>query len=321
MTMRFACSLRLAAALLCAFALTARAEYPDHPIKAVVPFPAGGGTDVFARVVSQQLAQKLGQPVVVENKGGADGNIGMETAAKSPPDGYTVLFNSSAATVNPVMYRNLRFDPAHDLKPVALLCEYYNLIVVNPEKVPVKTLGEFVELLRRNPGKYNFAANGARLGIELFRMQAHVDVTVVPYRGASDAITGLLRGESDFMIVNAPGLTQHIASGKLRALAITAPQRQPDFPDVPTTREAGMPDYTYSSFFAAYVPSATPPETVRRLGAALNAVTAMPEVVAQFRANGASAVQSTPEAASQRYLGDIARYRDIVTRANIPPVD
>jgi tripartite-type tricarboxylate transporter receptor subunit TctC len=219
------------------------------------------------------------------------------------------------------MYRKLRFDPVHDLVPVSILCEYYNLIVVNPEKMPVKTLGEFVELLRRNPGKYNFAANGARLGIELFKLQAKVEVTVVPYRGASDAITGLLRGESDFMIVNAPGLTQHIASGKLRAIAITAPQRQPDFPDVPTTREAGMPDYTYSSFFAAYVPAATPAQVVRKLNAALNAVTAMPEVVAQFRANGASAVQSTPEAATQRYLGDIARYRDIVVRAKIPPVD
>jgi len=311
----------VAAALLCAFALAAHAEYPDHAVKAIVPFPAGGGTDVFARVAAQQLAQQLGQPVVVENKGGADGNIGMDNAAKSAPDGYTILFNSSAATVNPVMYRNLRFDPEHDLKPVAILCEYYNLIIVNPEKMPVKTLAEFVDLLHRNPGKYNFAANGARLGIELFKMQANVDVTVVPYRGASDAITGLLRGESDFMIVNAPGLTQHIASGKLRAIAVTAPQRQPDFPDVPTTREAGMPDYTYSSFFAAYVPAATPVDVVRKLNGALNAVTSKPEVVAQFRANGATAVQSTPEAAVQRYLGDIARYRDIVVRAKIPPVD
>jgi tripartite-type tricarboxylate transporter receptor subunit TctC len=317
----FSFAIVLVAALLCAIASTARADYPDHAVKAIVPFPAGGGTDVFARVISQQLAQRLGQPVVVENKGGADGNIGMDIAAKSAPDGYTLLFNSSAATVNAVMYRHLRFDPEHDLKPVSILCEYYNLIVVNPEKVPVKTLAEFVELLRRNPGKYNFAANGARLGIELFKLQANVDVTVVPYRGASDAITGLLRGDADFMIVNAPGLTQHIASGKLRAIATTAPRRQPDFPDVPTTREAGMPDYTYSSFFAAYVPAATPADVVSKLNAALNAVTAMPEVVDQFRQNGASAVQSTPEAAAQRYLGDIARYRDIVVRAKIPPVD
>ena len=299
----------------------ARAEYPDHPVKAVVPFPPGGGTDIFARLVSERLGKALGQPVVIENKGGADGNIGMEFVAKAPADGYTLLFNSSAATVNPVMYRNLRFDPAQELKPVAVLAEYYNLIIVNPDKVPVKTLPEFIDLLRRNPGKYNFASNGARLGIELFKLVAGVDVTIVPYKGAGDAITGLLRGDSDFMIVNAPGLTQHIASGKLRPLAITAPARQPDLPDVPTTKEAGLPEYTYSSFFGAYAPAATSPDIVRKLNAALNGVVTMPEVVAQFRANGAAAVQSTPEEANRRYAGDIARFRDIVVKAKIPPVD
>jgi tripartite-type tricarboxylate transporter receptor subunit TctC len=316
---------RLAAAALAAglmvLALGARAEYPDHPIKAVVPFPPGGGTDVFARLVSQRLAQILGQPVVIENKAGADGNIGMESVAKAAPDGYTILFNSSAATVNAVMYRNLRFDPEKELKPIGVLAEYYNLVIVNPEKVTATTLPEFIDLLRRNPGKYNFASNGARLGIELFKTAANVDVTIVPYKGAGDAITGLLRGDSDFMIVNAPGLTQYIANGKLRPLAITAPQRQSDLPNVPTTKEAGLPAYTYASFFGAYVPAATPPEVVRKLNAALNQVMAVPEVVDQFRQQGAVAVQSTPEQATARYLGDIAKYRDIVQRAKIPPVD
>jgi tripartite-type tricarboxylate transporter receptor subunit TctC len=307
--------------MLLAFAALAQAQYPDHPVKAVVGFPPGGGTDIFARLVSERLARVLGQPVVIENKGGADGNIGMEYAAKAAPDGYTILFNSSAATVNPVMYRNLRFDPAQELKPVGVAAEYYNLIIVNPDKVPVTTLAEFIALLKRNPGKYNFASNGARLGIELFKLEAGVDVTIVPYKGAGDAITGLLRGDSDFMIVNAPGLTQHMASGKLRPLAITAPVRQADLPDVPTTREAGLPGFTYSSFFAAYVPAPTPADVVSRLNAALNTVTAMPEVVNQFRSNGAVAVQSTPEEALQRYRGDIAKFRDIVQRAKIPPVD
>ena len=302
-------------------AVPAQAQYPDHVVKAIVPFPPGGGTDIFARLVSQHLAQVLGQPVVIENKGGADGNIGMEAAAKAAPDGYTVLFNSSAATVNPVMYGHLRFDPEKELKPAGVLAEYYNLIVVNAEKVPARTLAEFVELLRRSPGKYNFASNGARLGIELFKTAANVDVTIVPYKGAGDAITGLLRGDADFMIVNAPGLTQHLVSGKLRALAITAPQRQADLPDVPTTKEAGLPGYTYASFFGAYVPAATPADVVRRLNAALNQVTALPETIDQFRQNGAVAVQSTPEQATARYLGDIARFRDVVVKAKIPQVD
>ena len=286
-----------------------------------MPFPAGGGTDVFARLVSDRLGKALGQPVVIENRAGADGNIGMEAAAKSSGDGYTMLFNSSAATVNPVMYRNLRFDPVKDLKPVAVLCEYYNLIVVNVEKVPAKTLGEFVELMKRNPGKYNFGSNGARLGIELFRQATGVDVTIIPYKGASDAITGLLRGDADFMIVNAPGLLPHIAAGKLRALASTGPKREADLPDVPTTAEAGVPQFTYASFFGAYVPATTPADVVGKLNRELNRITAMPDVVAQFRTNGATAVQSSPDEAVRRYLGDIAKFREAVERGNIPAVD
>jgi len=313
---------RVAAALALALvALPALAQYPDHPIRAVVPFPPGGGTDVFARLVSERLGKTLGQAVVIENKAGADGNIGMEFVAKAPADGYTILFNSSAATVNPVMYTKLRFDPARELAPIAILCEYYNLIVVNAEKVPSTTLAEFIELLRKNPGKYNFASNGARLGIELFRLETGTDVTVVPYRGAADAITGLIRGDADFMIVNAPGLMPHIASGKLRALAFTGPRRDPDLPNVPTTAEAGLPQFTYSSFFGAYAPTGTPPAVVAKLAAALNTITAAPEVVAQFRQQGAIAVQSTPEDAARRYQGDIARYKDTVVRAKIPPAD
>jgi tripartite-type tricarboxylate transporter receptor subunit TctC len=308
-------------AVLSLVAVCAWAQYPEHAIRAIVPFPPGGGTDVFARLVSQHLSRELGQPVVIENKPGADGNIGMEMAAKAAPDGYTLLFNSSAATVNPAMYRQLRFNPAEDLRPVAVLCEYYNWIVVNAEKVPAKTLGEFVALLRSHPGKFNVAAGGTRLAVDYFLLQNKLDVAVIPYKGANDAITALLRGESHFMIVNAPGLTQHVASGKLRVLAVTAPQRQPDIPDVPTTIEAGMPDYLYSSFFGAYVRSGTPPEIVRRLNTAFNMITTVPDVIAQFRNLGAAPVQRTPDESLERYLADIVKMKDIVARAKIPPAD
>ena len=313
-------------ALLAIFALAggaphASADYPDHVIKAVVPFPAGGGTDVFARIVASPLAKALGQPVVVENKGGAEGNIGMDAVAKSPPDGYTILFNSSAATVNPAMYKTLPFDPLKDLQPVAVLCEYYNLIVVNTSTIPARTLPEFMDLIRGNPGKYKAAAGGTRIVYELFRLQNNVDILIVPYRGAGDAITALLGGIVDFMIVNAPGLTQHIASGKLRALAITAPKRQADVPDVPTTAEAGMPAFVAGSFFGAYVRAGTPPDIVRKLNAAFNGVSTMPEVAAQFRASGAAAAQKTPEEAAAIYRRDIARMKDVVTRAGIPQME
>src|SRR5262249_27695738 len=153
----------LTAIALAAVVPGALAEYPDRPVKAVVPFPAGGGTDVFARIVASPLAKALGQPVVIENKGGAEGNIGMDFVARSAPDGYTLLFNSSAATVNPAMYKTLPFDPLKDLQPVAVICEYFNLIVVNSATVQAKTLTEFMELLRRNPGKYKAGAGGTRI--------------------------------------------------------------------------------------------------------------------------------------------------------------
>ena len=306
---------------LAGFPHRAKAEYPDHVIKAVVPFPAGGGTDVFARIVAPHLSKSLGQSVVIENKGGAEGNIGMDSVAKSSADGYTILFNSSAATVNPAMYKNLPFDPIRDLQPVAVLCEYYNLIVVNTSKLPATTLAEFMELVRKHPGKYNAAAGGTRIVYELFKLQNNVDVLIVPYRGAADAITALLSGVADFMIVNAPGLTGHIATGKLRALAITAPQRQADFPDVPTTREAGMPEFVYGSFFGAYVRAGTPPDIVRKLNTAFNGIAAMPDVVDQFRVLGAAATQKTPEEASALYRREIARMKDVVVRTGIPQME
>jgi tripartite-type tricarboxylate transporter receptor subunit TctC len=300
---------------------SARAEYPDRQIKGVVPFPPGGGTDIFGRLVGQSLQQELGQPVVIENRGGADGNIGMEFVARSPSDGYTLLFNSSAATANPALYTKLRFDPLADLVPVAVVCEYHNVIVVNPDKVPVATLGEFVELIRRNPGKYNAAAGGTRLGIDIFRVQNDLTVAVIPYRGGGDAITALLRGEADFMIVNTPGIIQFMRAGKLKALAVTAPQRQADIPDVPTTKEAGMPDYTYGSFFAVYTRGGTSPEVIDKLNATINRITAKPEIAKAIREGGAEPVQRTPAESMAKYKGDIEKFRDVVARAKIATLD
>jgi tripartite-type tricarboxylate transporter receptor subunit TctC len=306
---------------LCLGMSAAQAEYPDHAIKAIVPFPPGGGTDIFGRLIGQQLAMTLNQTVVIENRSGADGNIGMEATARSAPDGYTLLMNSSAATVNPVMYSKLRFDAVNDLVPVAVVCEYYNVIVINPEKTRVRNLAEFVDLIRKNPGKLNAAAGGSRLPIDMFRLQNSLDVAVIPYRGGGDAILALLQGEADFMIVNTPGIIGHMKAGKLRALAVTAPQRQWDIPDVPTTREAGMPDYNYGSFFAVYTRAGTPPEVLRKLNAAINTITAKPEVIRTLREGGAEPVQRSTEEALRKYQGEIARLKDIVVRAKLPMVD
>lgn len=309
----------LALALLAA--LPARADYPERPISAIVPFPPGGGSDIFARVIGEHMGKALGQPIVIENKGGAEGNIGMEYVARAAPNGYTLLFNSSAATVNPAMYTKLRFDPLKDLVPIGVACEYYNVIVVNPQKMPVKDLSEFLALIRKKPGKFNAAAGGTRLGIDILRVQSNLDVAVIPYRGGGDAITALLRGEADFMIVNTPGIIQFMKLGKLKALAVTGPERQADIPEVPTTREAGLPEYTYGSFFSAYMPGGTPPEIMRKMNATLNTVTRMPEVIEALRKGGAEPVQRSLEEAQERYLGDIRKYRETVSRAGIQTLD
>lgn len=316
--------LRLAA-LACALAGTAvpalAQQYPTRPITAVVPFPPGGGSDIFARIIGEHMSKALGQPFVVQNKGGAEGNIGMEYVARAAPTGYTLLFNSSAATVNPAMYTKLRFDPLTDLVPIGVACEYYNVIVVNPDKMPVKSLSEFVSLIKKNPGKFNAAAGGTRLGIDILREQADLDVAVIPYRGGGDAIVALLRGEADFMVVNTPGIIQFMKAGRLKALAVTGPERQADIPDVPTTKEAGMPEYTYGSFFSAYVPGGTPPDIIRKLNETLNLVTQKPEVIEALRKGGAEPVQRSLEEAKRRYEGDIQKYRDIVARTGIKTLD
>jgi tripartite-type tricarboxylate transporter receptor subunit TctC len=311
----------LAAACLTAPALSPAQTYPDRPMKAVVPFPPGGGTDIFGRLIAQHLSKSLAQPVVIENRAGANGNIGMELVARSTPDGYTLLMNSSAATVNPALHRKLRFDAIADLIPVAVVCEYYNVIVINPEKNRVKTLAEFVDLIRRTPGRINAAAGGTSLPIDMFRIQNGFDFVTVPYKGASDAILALLQGDADFMIVNTPAIIGHMKAGKLRALAVTAPARQADIPEVPTTAEAGMPQYNYGSFFGVYVQAGTPAAIVERLNAQINQITRQPEVIEALAKGGAQAVQVSAADAASRYRDEIARLKDLVVKAGIPYLD
>jgi tripartite-type tricarboxylate transporter receptor subunit TctC len=286
-----------------------------------VPFPPGGGTDIFGRLIAQHLSKALGQPVVIENRGGANGNIGMELVARSAPDGYTLLMNSSAATVNPALHRKLRFDPLTDLIPVAVVCEYFNVIVINPNKNPVDSLGAFVDRIRRNPGKINAAAGGTTLPIDMFRTQNGFDFVTVPYKGASDAIMALLQGDADFMIVNTPAIIGHMNAGKLRALAVTAPKRQSDIPNVPTTREAGMPDYNYGSFFAVYVQGGTPAPVIERLNTLINSITRQKDVIDALARGGAQAIQLSASDSARRYKDEITRLRELVVKAGISYLD
>lgn len=316
-------ALLLVSASVVGVAVPARAEYPEKPIRAVIPFAPGGSSDVLARIFAQYLGSAFGQSVVADNRPGAAGNIGIQIVAASKPDGYTMLFSGIATTQNPAMYRNMPYDPLKDIQPVALLGESQFLVAVNTARIPATTLPQFVDLARKNPGKFNAAAGGigSRLSVEVFRLQNDLEVVIVPYNSAGLAVNSLASGETDFAIVDAVALLAPIAAGSVRALAVTGPHRIPPLPNVPTTTEAGFPNYQESAHFGAYVPAATPPEIVRKLNAKLNEIAGMPEVRDRLAALGWTAVQKPPEEFTAYYRSEIAKWKDTVKRANIPPLD
>jgi tripartite-type tricarboxylate transporter receptor subunit TctC len=297
--------------------------YPERPIRGVVPFSPGGASDILARLYAEQLGRALRQPVVVENRPGAGGNIGIQAAAQARPDGHTILFCSIATTQNPAMFRRLPYDPFEDVRPVAKLGEAQFVIAANAEKMPVASLGEFVALLRANPGKYNAAAGavGTQLAIEVFRLQNGLRLEIVMYNGAGRAATSLLTGETDFIIVDAAPLSAIADSPKIRFLAVTGQDRLPAYPDVPTTREAGLPDYQESSHFGVYVPARTPDAIVGTLHAVLNEINRRPDVAERLRTLGWTPVAISTAAFEAFYRADIAKWKEIVRAAGISPLD
>ena len=273
-----------------ALAGAAHAQYPVKPIRYVVPFPPAGATDITARAVADKLAGILGQPVVVENRAGAAGNVGTEAVAKSPGDGYTWLQVTAAQSISATLYTKLGYNLVKDLVPVAMVAEVPNVMVVNPS-VPAKTVKEFIDYAKANPGKVNFASSGAgttiHLSAELFKMLTSVDIIHVPYKGSAAALTDLIGGQVSVMFDNLPAAMPHIKSGKLRALAVTTATRQASLPDAPTVAEAGVPGYEASAWFGIMMPAGTPAEVVQRVNAETNKVVAMPDVRSRFDAQGA----------------------------------
>jgi tripartite-type tricarboxylate transporter receptor subunit TctC len=300
----------------------AAAQYPNKSIKMIVPYPPGGATDVIGRVLAQRLSTALGQQVVVDNRGGAGGNIGAEAVAKSPPDGYTILM--AALTSHTIMATlekdTIRYSIEKDLVPVAVVGSVPLVWVVNPA-VPVKDLKEFVAYAKANPGKLNYASSGAgapqRMCAELFKRMINADMVHVPYKGSGPAMTDLVSGQVNTMCETVPASLQFIKAGRLRALAVTTPQRVPMLPDVPTAAEQGLPDLLVSSTFGVMVPAGTPKPIVDRLNAELQKILATPEAQAQLLDQGAFAVQSTPEQAVVRVRDETARWAKVIKEANI----
>jgi tripartite-type tricarboxylate transporter receptor subunit TctC len=304
----------LAASL--AGASLAQGAYPERPITLMVPFPAGGSTDLVARVVAERMGTELGQPIIVENRGGAGGNIGSAAVAKADPDGYTILMGTVAThALNPALYRKMPYDAVADFAPVALLVVVPNVLVVNPD-FPAKNVQELVALLKEKPGEYSYASSGngtpLHLSGELFKTMAGVDMVHIPYKGAGPALIDVMGGHVPIMFDNLPSSTEHIRAGKLRGLAVTTAQRAPSMPDLPTVAESGLPGYETYTWNALFAPAGTPREIIDRLNTAARAAVADPKVQAKLQDVGAMPKGSTPEELASHVQAELAKWAPIV---------
>jgi tripartite-type tricarboxylate transporter receptor subunit TctC len=311
-------------AVLCALVAAAAAahaqQWPSKAIRVVVNFPPGGAADQIARGVAPPLGEALGQPVVVENRPGANGNIGAEAVAKSAPDGYTLLMSSGGAfSVNPHLYTRLPFDPLKDLVPVAAAARILVFLVVKPD-LPVKSVEEFVALARANPGRLSYGSPGSgsspHIAGEMFKRAAKVDVVHVPYKGAAPALTDLLGGQLDFMFDPGIGLG-HVRAGKLRLLAVGSPKRSPLFPDAPTVAEAGMAGFDADSWFGFYAPAGVPADILGRLNRELNRALQTPPVRDRILAIGGEPVAMSAAEFAEVQRKDRERFGVVVREAGI----
>ncbi|MFM9971737.1 MAG: Bug family tripartite tricarboxylate transporter substrate binding protein, partial [Burkholderiales bacterium] len=306
---------------LCAAHL-AHAQYPERMIRAIVPFSTGGTNDITARMIAPHLSKALGQAVVIENRPGAAGNIGIEVVAKSAPDGHTILFSATASTQNPALFRNLRFDPLSDIQPVAAIAEYPDAILVNAH-LPVKNVRDLISLTQRNPASLNAAAGGigTRLSVELFRIRNNIRIEVVTYSGSGAAALSVATGETQLAIMDTTPYQPFLSSGRVRLLAVASERRLPNFPDIPTTAEAGLPGFNAGATAAVYVAGKTPTAIVQTLHTAINHVVALPEVNEQLRKQGGNTQRMSVNDLTQWYRREIQVWKDIVARAKIAPVD
>ncbi len=300
----------------------AHAQYPERLIRAVVPFATGGTNDITARMIAPHLAKTLGQQVVVENRPGAAGNIGIEAVAKSAPDGHTILFSATASTQNPALFRNLRFDPLTDIQPVAAIAEYPYAIMVN-HHLPVKNVRELIALAQKSPATLNASGGGigTRLSVELFRIRNNIRVEVISYNGTGQAALAVATGETQLAIMDPSPFQAYFASGRVRMLAMVSERRLPAYPDVPTTAEAGLPGQRAGATAAVYVTAKTPFAIVQTLNTAINNVITLPEVKELLRKQGGVSEPVSVNDLTQWYRREIQTWKVIVARAKIPPVD
>ncbi|HEY9319382.1 MAG TPA: tripartite tricarboxylate transporter substrate binding protein [Achromobacter sp.] len=298
----------------------ARAAWPERPITMVVPFPPGGPTDLVARVLAKQLTEQLGQTVLVENKGGANGNIGMQYAAAAKPDGYTVLYNTSSIALSPNLYRSLAFDPVKDFTPVSSTAVIPLVLLVHPS-VPADSAQAFADYARRHPGKLSYGSAGAgnvtHLGALLLLRSLDIDAVHVPYRGSAPAMTDLVGGQVQMMTNTLNDSLGFIREGKLRALAVTSAARSAQLPDVPTVAETVAPGFEMGAWQGVVAPAGTPAPVIKRLNTEILRALQSPEMQKQLKAQGAQALGSTPQEYGAYIQSEIKRWGEVVKDANV----
>ena len=295
--------------------------YPTKPIRLVVPFPPGGSTDIVARIVAQRVGERIGQPLVVENRGGAGGTIGTEAVAKAAPDGYVLGFASTSThAVAPAVYAKLGYDPVKDFAPISLVAVTPYLLVVNP-KVDVKSLKEFVAYVKPRPGKFNYASAGTgsttHLAMEMLKSAAGLFILHIPYNGNGPAGTAVIAGDVEFLFGSLPAVLPHAKSGRVRALAVGTPKRSPALPDVPTVAESGFPGFDASLWLAIMAPAGTPAAVVNRLNKEIVAVVRSPDAADALNKAGAEPTTSTPAELANMVKDGVKKYAAAVKRAGV----
>ncbi len=308
--------LRVLALALLTLPLWAHAQsYPNRPVKMLVPFPAGGTVDFFARVVAPKLGDALGQPVQVENRSGAGGNIAAEAVAKSPPDGYTVLMGSEIVAINISLYKQLGYDPVKDLAPVTLVGTVPNILIANLA-VPVTSVKDLIALAKKPGTKLSYASTGhgtsSQLSSELFKSMAGVDILHVPYKGGAPAIADVIGGQVNIMFLNMPTGIGQVKAGKVRILGVTSAKRVAQLPDVPTIEEAGLKGFETAAWSGVYVPMGTPRDIITRLNTEIVKILRMPAVREQLAGQGAEPVGDSPEEFAQFTRSEIAKWAQVV---------
>jgi len=289
--------------------------WPSKPVRYIVPFPPAGATDILARIMAERISGPLGQPIVVENRPGAAGNVGTEMVARAPADGYTILQATAAQAISETLYTKRTFSFERDLAPSAMIARMPNVMVVNPS-VPAKSVAEFIALAKSKPGKLNFAASGSGTSLhmagEMFKMMTGVDIVFIPYKGSGPALADLMGGQVDLMFDNLTAAIGHIRSGKLRALAVTTTARYPELPDLPTMQEAGVPGYEVTAWFGIMLPKGAPKGVISRINGEVNKALLQADMKEKLLQQGALATAWTPQEFGSFIHDEVVKWGKVV---------